>query len=163
MKNKYLFIKLFKLVFILILMSQILYSCKNKNKIIFSKEVVFINNLWEKDHTLSFLFQITDTSAKYDALIKVMLDTNYTFNTFVYSINLITPDGSLRQFGFQTDIKDYDNNIELPIIGDSWLIDKKVFEDIKFNKYGQYKIELKHNMPLDLFFVKSVELIISKK
>jgi gliding motility-associated lipoprotein GldH len=138
-------------------------SCKNKEDIIYQKEYLLNNNLWSKDSTLKFSFDINDTSKLYSCILKIKLDSKYTFNKFIFSTKLQTPDGSYRQSGFETQIDENYKQNNLIKEEQAILIKNEIYKGIKFKEKGRYLIEVSQNLPQDIFYVKSVEIKIIQK
>lgn len=154
--------KFFLIISILVIIISI-QSCKNKEDIIYQKVYVLNNNLWPKDSTLKFSFNINDTSKLYSCILKIKLDSKYTYNTFIFSTKLQTPDGSYRQSGFETKLDENYKQNNLITEEQAILIETEIYKGIKFKEKGIYMIEVMQNLPQDIFYVRSVEVQIIYK
>lgn len=150
--------KKFYLIIIILIIALNIQSCKNKEEIIYQKEIILNNNLWTKNDIIKFNFNINDTSKIYSCLIKIKLDANYTYNKFIFSTTLKTPDGSYRQSGFETKIDEDYKQKSVDKEEGVMIIEKEIYNNIKFKEKGVYEIGVIHNLPQDIFNVKSVEL-----
>lgn len=150
--------KKFYLIIIIVIIAINTQSCKDKETIIYEKEILLNNNLWAKNEIIKFNFNINDTSKIYSFLIKIKIDTNYTYNKFIFSTTLKTPDGSYRQSGFETQIdEDYKQKFIDKEEG-VMIIEKEIYNNVKFKEKGEYEIGVMHNLPQDIFNVRSVEV-----
>jgi gliding motility-associated lipoprotein GldH len=150
--------KKFYLIIIIVIIALNTQSCKDKETIIYEKEILLNNNLWAKNEIIKFNFNINDTSKIYSCLIKIKIDTNYTYNKFIFSTTLKTPDGSYRQSGFETQIdEDYKQKFIDKEEG-VMIIEKEIYNNVKFKEKGEYEIGVMHNLPQDIFNVRSVEV-----
>jgi chemotaxis methyl-accepting protein methylase len=71
---------------------------------------------------------------------------------------LKTPDGSYRQSGFETKIDEDYKQKSVDKEEGVMIIEKEIYNNIKFKEKGVYEIGVIHNLPQDIFNVKSVEL-----
>ena len=150
--------KKFYLIIIIVIIALNTQSCKDKETIIYEKEILLNNNLWAKNEIIKFNFNINDTSKIYSFLIKIKIDTNYTYNKFIFSTTLKTPDGSYRQSGFETQIDEDYKQKYIDKEEGVMIIEKEIYNNVKFKEKGEYEIGVMHNLPQDIFNVRSVEV-----
>ncbi|MDD3629488.1 MAG: hypothetical protein PHF55_00470 [Bacteroidales bacterium] len=155
--------KKFYLIIIILIIALNIQSCKNKEEIIYQKEIILNNNLWTKNDIIKFNFNINDTSKIYLCLIKIKIDTNYNYNKFIFSTTLKTPDGSYRQSGFETNINEDYKQKSIDKEEGVMIIEKEIYNNVKFKEKGEYEIGVIHNLPQDIFNVKSVEMKVIEK
>ncbi|MDI6832280.1 MAG: hypothetical protein QMD02_00335 [Bacteroidales bacterium] len=155
--------KKFYLIIIILIIALNIQACKNKEEIIYEKEILLNNNLWAKNEIIKFNFNINDTSKIYSCLIKIKIDTNYNYNKFIFSTTLKTPDGSYRQSGFETKIDEDYKQKSVDKEEGVMIIEKEIYNNIKFKEKGEYEIGVIHNLPQDIFNVQSVEMKIVER
>ncbi len=155
--------KKFNLIIIILIIALNFQSCKNKEEIIYKKEIILNNNLWAKNEIIKFNFNINDTSKIYSCLIKIKIDTNYTYNKFIFSTTLKTPDGSYRKSGFETKIDEDYRQKSVDKVEGVMIIEKEIYNNVKFKETGGYEIGVMHNLPQDIFNVKSVEMKVIRR
>jgi len=135
---------------IFLLLAFLASACGSEDKSTQSFYQGFTNNTWETAQTVSFPFQVSDTSMLYNINAKLRYQSDYTFSTLDLSVSLLTPTGSSRYKKIHLAMRDNNgeqqgtvqkNFIELPF---------ELYDSMRFNESGEWILNFNHHMPVDI-------------
>ncbi len=111
----------------------------------------FVNNTWNIDQSVSFSFDIADSSVHYDVFGKMRMGKNFTFSSLDMSLVLLTPSGSSRFKKIHLPMRNDDGERTGNLINDYYEIPFPVYDSIRFAEPGKWTMNFNHNMPVDIY------------
>ncbi len=124
----------------------------------------FTNNSWEMGQTVSFSFDIADTSVHYDVSGKIRIGKTFTFSTIDMSLSLLTPSGSSRYKKIHLQMRNESGERTGNLVNDYYEIPFPVYDSIRFAEPGKWVMNFDHNMPVDIYEgMIGLEVFIGKK
>lgn len=128
------------------LMAMFLMSACGKEKIVFEKEYPIQDSAWTYADSLSFAFNIADTSALYDIVVHIKHRSDYGFQNLYTRINTTFPTGNRRSQVLNFDLADNTGKWNGKKDGDYRDFEVKIQENAFFNQTGQHIITLEQLM-----------------
>ncbi len=123
-----------------------LLSACGKEKIVFEKEYPIQNSAWTYADSLSFAFNIADTSALYDIVVHIKHRSDYGFQNLYTRIHTTFPTGKRRSQTLNFDLADNMGQWQGKKDGDYRDFEVKIQENAFFNQTGQHTITLEQLM-----------------
>lgn len=140
-----------KLPIFIILASILLMACnsgKDKKQSFYHG---FTNNSWLASETVSFPFEIADTSLKYNIRAQLRYTEDFSFSTFDLSVTLLTPAGSSRYNKIHLNIRENSEEKNDKQSKDYLSIPFILYSDLKFKEDGKWILNFNHHMPVDIY------------
>ena len=153
------------IIFATFLLSTIfLLTACGKEKVIFEKEYPIQNSAWTYADTLSFAFNIADTTALYDIVVHIKHRSDYGFQNLYTRIHTTFPTGERRSQVLNFDLADNTGKWIGEKNGDYRDFVVKIQDNAFFNKIGQHVITLEQLMRKEsLVGFKSIGLEVIEK
>ena len=130
----------------LFLSTVFLLTACGKEKVVFEKEYPIQNSAWTYADTLSFAFNIADTSALYDIVVHIKHRSDYGFQNLYTRIHTTFPTGKRRSQTLNFDLADNTGQWQGTKDGDYRDFEVKIQENAFFNQTGQHIITLEQLM-----------------
>ncbi len=139
-----------------------LFSCSN-DKPVLSETYEFDDNLWSKDKQIEFAGQFMDSDCDYKIKISITYTTEYPYSNLIFSLKMMTPEGTERNIDFEIFLKDENRNQTGTVSGDNYVFEFDAIKRTSFKDQGMYTFILFHHMPLSgVMGIKSLTMEIYK-
>jgi len=124
-------------------------SC-NSDKTFYSNTHYFEASNWKKDEQISFEMLIEDIECDYS--IELIIDhlITYQFSTFLLGLNIIAPDGNIRQTDYEINFRNKEREFIGERIENYQKFNYVAIPKISFNQTGIYQLNFKHYMPFEV-------------
>ena len=142
----------------------ILFSSCSKEKIIFEKNYDIAQHQWLYKDSLSFSFDVKDTTAAYDIELTIKHDNSYPFQNLYITISTVFPNDARVLQTLNLDLADNTGKWDGKISGSKTIFKTNIKSDAFFSALGKYTITLSQFTRQDtLSGVESVGLALIQK
>ena len=149
-------------IFLLALGTLVLESCGEKA--VFEKNAKIEDHTWSLNDTLSFIFNIIDTSQYYDINVNVRSGGLYEYSNIYLFLKIEAPNGSQLEDKMQIILADNMGKWYGKGLGDIKFLSSPYRSHVKFIMPGIYKLSMVHGMrtnELDHIFDMGIKVSIA--
>jgi gliding motility-associated lipoprotein GldH len=101
---------------------------------------------WHYNDTLSYAFEIEDTTQSYDLLLDITHGTNYQYQNIYFSIHTVFPDGKVTRQTVPVEVCDKTGKWYGRCKGQKCLVQVVLQEHAHFPQIGSYTLQLEQFM-----------------
>jgi gliding motility-associated lipoprotein GldH len=111
----------------------------------------FKNNAWPIGNTISFSFEVTDTSKVCDITANLRYNDTFSFSSLNLSVVMLTPSGSSRFSKIVLPITKANGDRNGIRTNDYIGLPFDVYKSVRFAEKGTWVLNFNHTMPVDIF------------
>ena len=134
-----------KRIGIFLLVSVFFISCGSKK--ITDQQIFFQDRKWQQSQVLTYVFNIADTSARYDISAIVKHFNNFPFDRVSLTFILDDPSGEKRTTEHDLLVRNKESRFIGKKIGDTLKMDFAIRNHYRFKSTGQAKVTIINRLP----------------
>ena len=151
-----------KRIGLFLLLSLLFVSCGSKK--ITDQQKSFQDKKWQRSQVLTYVFNITDTAARYDISTKVKYFDNFPFDKVQLTFSLDDPSGENRMSEHNLVIRNKEGRFLGKKKGDTLEMDFAIRNHYRFKTSGLVKITLTNRLPLlETEGLGAIGIVVKKK